>query len=177
MAVVRKKQNNLQEIKYPEGNVLIAAGIQDPGNLGTLIRTAAAAGCALVIATRETVDAYNPKVTRSTMGAIFRIPVIQGVPAVRTVTWVKKTGLPLVVAQVSASTSCFDVDLSKNFALAVGNENRGHGGEVIDRADLLVQIPMANHTESLNAAVAGSIILYEGLRQRKKAVQARLAND
>ncbi|WP_366922633.1 RNA methyltransferase [Metallumcola ferriviriculae] len=167
MAVVQKPEVNLTNFRYSGGNVLIAAGLQDPGNMGTLIRTAAAAGCAGVIATKGTVDLFNDKVVRATMGAIFRIALIQGVTELETAEWVKKQGLDLIIADVSARDSCYEIDISRDFALTVGNESRGNDTRTVALADKVVKIPMAGEMESLNAAVAGSIILYEGVRQRR----------
>ncbi|MBO8169475.1 MAG: RNA methyltransferase [Thermoanaerobacteraceae bacterium] len=164
LAVVKKEKPSLDKII--SGNVLVAAAIQDPGNLGTLIRTAVAAGCAAVITTRGTVDVYNPKVLRSTMGAIFKIPVLDGQPVSQILAWLKNNGLPLIVADVAAEKAYYDVDLARPFALLIGNENLGPEEQVLAAADQLVRIPMLGKTESLNAAIAGSIILYESLRQR-----------
>ncbi len=165
LAVVKKKQT---EVILNSGNVVIADGIQDPGNMGTLIRTAVASGCCAVMTTEGTVDVYNPKVLRSTMGAIFNIPVIDSWTFAQIMTRLKEQGIKVLVADVGAEEAYYDVDLTELFALVVGNENQGPREETIAVADKLINIPMIGKIDSLNAAVAGSIVLYEALRQRNK---------
>ena len=163
LAVVKKKQAG---VILNGGNVVIADRIQDPGNMGTLIRTALASGCCAVMTTEGTVDVYNPKVLRSTMGAIFNIPVIDGWTFDQIMTRLKEQGIKVLVADVGAKEAYYNIDLTEPFALVVGNENQGPTAEAIAVADKLINIPMVGKIDSLNAAVAGSIVLYEALRQK-----------
>lgn len=166
MAVVKKRRCDLSDIST-EGDLLVAAALQDPGNMGTLMRTAAAAGCAAVITTKGTVDIYNAKVIRATMGAIFRVPTLQGIEEKELLQWLSQRGINLVAADAVSGTDLFAANLRQQFALAVGNENHGLSVDLMKQAALVVRIPMNNSSESLNVAVAGSIILYEGLRQQR----------
>lgn len=145
--------------------VLIADSIRDPGNLGTLLRTAAAAGVDLVLLTPGTADAFNPKVVRSAMGAHFHLPI-------QTMSWGNiaaqfKPELKFYLAEMESSSPIWDVELRHPLAVVIGGEAEGAGEEARRLADLAVHIPMSARTESLNAAVAAGIILFEVVRQRK----------
>ena len=142
--------------------ILIPDQIRDPGNLGTLLRSAAASGVQAVLIPPETTDAFAPKVLRSGMGAHFRLPI-------HAMTWaeIEKTtnGLQVYVADMDGQ-SCWDVDLSKPIALIVGNEAEGASESARKLANGKISIPMSGETESLNAGVAGSVLMFEILRQR-----------
>lgn len=149
------------------GLVLVLAGLQDPGNVGTLLRSAEAAGASQVLSSRGTADLYSPKVVRAAMGAHFSLP-LQGDldwPALAAAL----DGLPRIYAAVGGAPLAYDdADWRGRVALLIGNEAQG-----IDRAGLAlataqVAIPLAGRAESLNAAVAGSVILFEALRQRRR---------
>ena len=142
--------------------ILIPDQIRDPGNLGTLLRSAAASGVQAVLIPPETTDAFAPKVLRSGMGAHFRLPI-------HAMTWaeIEKTtnDLQVYVADMDGQ-SCWDVDLSKPIALIVGNEAEGASESARKLANGKISIPMSGETESLNAGVAGSVLMFEILRQR-----------
>lgn len=142
--------------------ILIPDQIRDPGNLGTLLRSAAASGVQAVLIPPETTDAFAPKVLRSGMGAHFRLPI-------HAMTWeeIEKTtnGLQVYVADMDGQ-SCWDVDLSKPIALIVGNEAEGASESARKLANGKISIPMSGETESLNAGAAGSVLMFEILRQR-----------
>ncbi|MFN8434964.1 MAG: RNA methyltransferase [Anaerolineales bacterium] len=142
--------------------ILIPDQIRDPGNLGTLLRSAAASGVQAVLIPPETTDAFAPKVLRSGMGAHFRLPI-------HAMTWeeIKNTtnGLQVYVADMDGS-SCWDMDLSKPIALIVGNEAEGASESARKLANGKISIPMSGETESLNAGVAGSVLMFEVMRQR-----------
>jgi TrmH family RNA methyltransferase len=149
-----------------EDNVLVLDRIQDPGNMGTLIRTAAAAGYKAVIAISGTVDVYSPKVLRATAGMIFEMPVIYiaGPDELRDI--LRRNRKRAVVTAVDRGIPYYDADLSKGVALIIGNEGRGVSDAIMDMADIRVTIPMKGNVESLNAAVAAAVLMYESMRQQ-----------
>ena len=143
---------------------LLCDKVQDPGNLGTIIRTAHAAGVNAIILTKGTVDIYNDKTIRSTMGSIFYIPIIYD----NDLTLLKKLkdeGFSLVATSLEESKNFFDEDLVGKVILSVGNEGNGISEEIFELADKKVKIPMPGGAESLNVGVAASIILFEKVRQ------------
>jgi RNA methyltransferase, TrmH family len=142
--------------------VLIPDSIRDPGNLGTLLRAAAAAGVQAVLMPPETTDAFAPKVVRAGMGAHFRLPILSMTwEEIRTAT----TGLKVHLADMSGNP-CWQTDFRSPLALIVGGEAEGATGEAHSLADTTVSIPMPGKSESLNAGVAGAILLFEVVRQR-----------
>lgn len=159
----------VDKIKVPilkkEGLYLLADKIQDPGNLGTIIRSAHAAGALGVIVTKGTVDVYNEKTLRSTMGSIFNIPVIED-EDLRFTKALKEDGFKLIVSSLEDSTDFYNVNLNENLIIAVGNEGSGISEEIYSFGDIKVRIPMPGGAESLNAAVAASIMLFEAVRQK-----------
>ena len=144
--------------------ILIPDRIRDPGNLGTLLRSAAAAGVQTVLIPPETTDAFAPKVLRSGMGAHFRLPI-------HSMNWEEiakaTTGMQIYVADMDGS-SCWEMDLSKSVALIVGNEAEGASESARKLANGKISIPMSGEMESLNAGAAGSVLMFEVLRQRSK---------
>lgn len=157
------------DLDTSEGVYILVDRIQDPGNMGTIIRTAHAIGAKGVILTKGSVDVYNDKTLRSTMGSIFKVPVIHDDNG-SVVDNLRKNGYELIVSTLSASESFFDVDLTGKILLAVGNEGNGICKEIIDLADKNVKIPMSGDAESLNVAVAAAVMMYEVLRQKLKNV-------
>lgn len=149
-----------------DDNILVLDRIQDPGNMGTLIRTAVAAGYKAIIAMSGTVDIYSPKVLRATAGMIFEIPVIyvSGEDNLRDL--LKRSGRRVAVTAVDGGVPYYKEDLSKGIALIIGNEARGVSDAMIEMADVKVTLPMRGRIESLNAAVAAAILMYEAVRGR-----------
>lgn len=143
---------------------LLCDKVQDPGNLGTIIRTAHAAGVTGIILTKGTVDIYNDKTIRSTMGSIFYMPVIHD-NDLSFLKELKSKGFKLVATSLEESKDFFDEDLSGKIILSVGNEGNGISDEIFNLADKKVKIPMPGGAESLNVSVATSIILFEKVRQ------------
>ena len=145
--------------------VLIPDQIRDPGNLGTLLRSAAATGVQAVFLSPETTDAFAPKVLRAGMGAHFRLPI-------HSMTWeeikTKTTGLDIYIADMDG-ISCWDTDLHSPLALIIGGEAEGASDEARRLAIGKISIPMAGNIESLNAGVAGSVLMVEVVRQRQSA--------
>ena len=144
---------------------LVLDGVGDPGNAGTLLRTAAAAAAERVVCAPETVDLYAPKVVRAAAGAHFALHILS-VPAWADVAVALAGVDQVVLADAHATRHHWDVDWSKRSALIVSNEARGASAGACELATTRVSIPMARGIESLNAAIAGSVILYEALRQR-----------
>lgn len=150
--------------------ILVGVEIQDPGNLGTMIRSADASGATGIILSKGTVDPYNPKVVRSSMGSIFRVPIIETDDLRETLKELKSKGIRVVGSTLSAGKSHWNVDLTGKIAMLIGNEGSGISNEILSLCDLSVKIPIFGKAESLNAAMASAILLYEAARQRMKSV-------
>ena len=148
-------------------HLLVLEKIQDPGNLGTMVRTAEGAGFDAVIADEETVDIYNPKVTRSTMGSLFRVPVIYVKDILETVDTLKNDNVTVYASHPDATADYRNEHYGRRVAILVGNEGNGLSEELSDRSDVSVVIPMKGKLESLNAAVAAALIMYECKRDSR----------
>lgn len=162
IAVCRIPEVELDDFKSAT-RILVASGISDPGNLGTMIRTAAAAGYELVITTTGSADVFSGKVVRSTAGMITAIPVLGGVDPHELLNWLKSNGFA-VIATASEADNLVASDtaralLNAPHSLWIGNESQGLAPEILQQA-ITLQIPMEPHVESLNAAVAAAICLY-----------------
>ena len=164
LAVIEKK-NNEENINYKEDIIVVLDGIQDPGNLGTILRTIDSVGISQVIVSKETADSYNPKVVRSTMGAIFRVNVIESEDLLKTLKNLKKHKYQIMATSLDTDNNIYDVDYNKK-VIVIGNEANGVSKEILEYADEKIKIPMLGKTESLNASVATSIILYEYVRRK-----------
>ena len=145
--------------------ILIIEKLQDPGNLGTIIRTAEGAGVTGIIISSDSVDIYNPKVVRSTMGSIFRMPVYISDNLIRDIEYLKDNGITVYGAHLKGE-NIYDKDFRKSCAFLIGNEGNGLSVEVSRTAEELIKIPMKGRVESLNAATTTAVIAYEVLRQR-----------
>jgi RNA methyltransferase, TrmH family len=146
--------------------ILVACGLQDPGNLGTMMRSAQALGGSALITLPATVSPFNPKAVRSSAGAIFRLPAFRNVDPPRLLERAKSAGVELVAADRHASLSVSDADLRRPVAFLIGQEAAGLPEELTRHAAVRVSIPIRADTDSLNAATAASILLYEAARQR-----------
>lgn len=146
--------------------LLIAAGVQDPGNLGTLIRSAEAFGAAAVLLTEGTVDPWNSKALRASAGSVFRIPTVPWTETLRLELQTKNIRVLAAVPAESGAIPANQMDLRGGCAFVVGNEGSGISTELLSLADDRITLTMPGPTESLNAAVAGSLLLYEASRQR-----------
>ncbi len=166
LAVIEKK-NDEENINYKEDIIVVLDGIQDPGNLGTILRTIDSVGLSQVIVSKETADSYNPKVVRSTMGAIFRVNVIESEDLLQTLKNLKKHKYKIMATSLETNNSIYDVEYNKK-VIVIGNEANGVSKNVLEYADEKIKIPMLGKTESLNASVATSIILYEYVRRKIK---------
>ncbi|WMJ81112.1 RNA methyltransferase [Clostridium sp. MB40-C1] len=157
--------NESVEVKDAKGFYVLVDRIQDPGNMGTIIRTAHASGALGVIITKGTVDIYNDKTLRSTMGSIFNIPIIQD-ENLEIIKNLKAKGFRIVVSSLDTDKNFYDINLNQKIIIAVGNEGSGISEEIYSIGDEKVKIPMPGGAESLNAAVAAGIMIYEVVRQK-----------
>lgn len=164
LAVIEKK-NEESAIDYGEDMLIVLDGIQDPGNLGTILRTMDSAGLKQIILSETTADPYNPKVVRSTMGAIYRIHIIQASNILETLKNIQKNKFQVVATSLQTQENIYTIDYHKK-AIVIGNEANGVSKEVLELANQKVKIPMLGKTESLNAAVATSVIIYEYVRRK-----------
>ncbi len=147
--------------------VLVLDNLQDPGNMGTVFRSAEAAGASGILMSRDCVDVYNPKVIRSTMGAIFRLPFYRADDLRGAVGDLKAAGLRVYAAHLEGRRTYDGEDYRRGCAFLIGNEGNGLRPEIAECADCRIRIPMEGSTESLNAAVAASILMFEAARQRR----------
>ena len=146
--------------------IVVLESLQDPGNLGTIIRTAEAAGASGILLGKGCADIYNPKVTRSTMGSIFRVPFVYADDLQGAVINLKECGIRILAAHLEGSVGLYEESFEGPTAILIGNESRGLSDETAALADRAVRIPMSGSVESLNAAVAAAVCMFEAKRQR-----------
>jgi len=166
IGVLSLEDASTEEVSFQDTSselLLYLDGLQDPGNLGTIIRSAHAAGAKGIILGKNTVDPYNEKVIRSSMGSIFHLPIYH--QGEETLKKFLDAGYQLAVTSLEAERNIFHEDLTGNLIIAIGNEGSGISEEIEERAAVLLGIPMPGGAESLNAAVAASIVLFERVRQ------------
>lgn len=166
MAVVRMKDNSLSDMLSGNPLLILVENLQDPGNLGTIIRMGEGAGVTGVIMSPNTVDIYNPKTIRSTMGSIFRVPFIYVQDFGEAVSECQKSGVKVYAAHLDGNNTYLGEDYSTPTAFLIGNEGNGLTDDITKQADTLIRIPMEGEVESLNAAIACTILTYEAVRQR-----------
>ncbi|MDK2787229.1 MAG: methyltransferase, TrmH family [Epulopiscium sp.] len=167
LAICRQKSFSLEKVLTNEnGFYIILEDLQDPGNLGTIIRTGDALGADGIILTKGSVDLYNPKVIRSTMGSIFHLPILTDADINDLLNELRIRNISTLSAHLKGEKYPYQCDLRKNIALIIGNEANGIKDSTAQKTDLLVKIPMPGKAESLNAAMAAGILMYEVLRQR-----------
>lgn len=150
----------------PSPLVVILENVTDPGNMGTIIRTADAAGADALILSKGCTDIYSPKVVRSTMGSLFHIPIYTGTDIEETLTLLRQNNISTLAADLSATQTPYDADMSKGCAIVIGNEANGLKKETSAMCEKKIKIPMPGKAESMNAAVAAAILIYEAVRQR-----------
>lgn len=146
--------------------LIVAEAIEKPGNLGTILRSADAAGVDGVIVCDRCTDIYNPNVVRASVGTLFTIPVVEASSS-ETMLWLQQRGIKIVAATPAAEKEFTDVDLSGGVAIVVGTEQLGLSEQWMHAADIQVRIPMCGVADSLNVATATTLLLYEVQRQRK----------
>lgn len=165
-AVVRKPAHAAADILHRHRSLVIAVdGVQDPGNLGTIIRSADAAGASGILLGRGTVDLYNPKTVRSTMGSLFHLPIAE-CELGETLRRARAAGVQVAVSTLDDAVSCYEADFTRDTWIVVGNEARGVSADALREADVRVRIPMPGRAESLNVAMAATVLLFEAQRQR-----------
>ncbi len=164
LAVIGKNVGET-EIDYSQDIIVALDDIQDPGNLGTILRTVDSLNLNQILVSKGTTDCYNPKVVRSTMGAIFRVKIIECEDLEKTLKEIKKHKFELVITSLQTEESIYNIDYNKK-VIVIGNEANGVEQKIQDIADIKVKIPMLGKTESLNASVATGVILYEYVRQK-----------
>ncbi len=155
--------DSLLRVEAPR--LVVLAGLQDPGNVGTIVRTAEAFGATGVLLTPGSVHPWNHKVLRASAGSCFRLPVI----ALENIAWLRRAGISLFACAADAGDSIFDADLGGRFGFVIGNEGAGISDDVLALCSGSIHIPCPGPVESLNAGVAAAILLYEASRQRARA--------
>lgn len=166
LAVVKQQSYKQEDLLQGEHTlIMVLEQLQDPGNLGTIIRTGEGAGVTGVLMSKDTVDIYNPKVVRSTMGSIYRMPHIYAEDIKEAVIRLKEAGVKVYGAHLKGEPF-YHKDYQKPTAFLIGNEGNGLTDALSDLADEKIKIPMCGQVESLNAAVAASVLMYESFRQR-----------
>lgn len=169
LAVLEEETHSLEELLIRKNGVfLVLETIQDPGNLGTMLRAGEGAGLTGIIADKNTADLYNPKVVRSTMGSIFRVPFVKTDDLPGAVSAMKKAGIRVFAADLAGTKDYDEASYLGQSAFLIGNEARGLSEDLLSYADERVRIPMLGKVESLNAAVASAVLLYELSRQRRR---------
>ena len=164
MAIIEKNAQNAK-IDYTQDIIVVLDDVQDPGNLGTILRTVDSIGLNQIIVSKGTADAFNSKVVRSTMGAIFRIKIIEVENLAQAIKEMRKHHFKLMVTSLQTDNSIYDIGFNKKI-IVIGNESNGVSEEIQDMADEKAKIPMLGKTESLNASVAAGIVMYEYVRQK-----------
>ena len=166
VAVAPKFSLDLKRISVAKNLlVLIAVGLEKPGNLGSILRSTDATGSDAVIVCDQVTDVFNPNVVRSSLGTLFSVPVAQATRD-QTVEWCRLHGVKLIAATPQSNKPYTEVDYTNSSAIVVGSESRGLDKEWFERAGEVVHIPQLGRADSLNTAMAATVLLYEALRQR-----------
>lgn len=171
MAVVRKKVYSGEAFfsgRPAASNVIVLDRLQDPGNIGTILRTADAAGYLGAILLKGTADIYSPKIVRAAAGSLFRLPVLLIDTPAQAICLLQEHRKNIFCTSLDCSSFYYDADLSENAAIVIGNEGNGVCDEFLEQSDRLIKIPMEGSIESLNAAVSAGILMYESVRQKHR---------
>lgn len=169
LAIVKMPEYTLEELLMKENQFFVLLeDLRDPGNLGTIMRTAEGAGVSAVILSKDSVDLFNPKVVRSTMGSIFRMPFLYVEDFPNTLLTLKKQKLVLYATDLKGTNDYNRESYAKQCGIIIGNEANGITEQTRNLADCLVKIPMEGKLESLNAAIASALMMYEVYGQRRK---------
>ena len=170
LCLIKRVETPIKEILKTKDEkapfLMILEDLQDPGNMGTILRTAEGAGVTGIILSKNCVDLYNPKVIRSTMGSIYRMPVMQA-DLLEILPVLKENKIQTYAAHLKGKNWYHEEDYTEGTAFFIGNEGNGLSDELSDSADCLIKIPMEGKVESLNAAMAAGILMYETARQRR----------
>ena len=165
LAVVEKKNADTETILSDKGIFVVIDTLQDPGNMGTIIRTAESFGCKGIFISKNSADVYSDKVVRSTMGAIFNIPVVQECDIASLVSVMKQKQIKTYAFSLDTNNMLSTFKFENNVALIIGNESKGINKNVLDIVDDKIKIDMRGKSQSLNAAVACSVAIYEISKQ------------
>lgn len=165
IAVCRMQEQSLEQLLASGKLLLILDRVGDPGNIGTMLRTADAAGVGGIILLKGTADIYAPKTVRSSMGSLFHVPVLSGVAEQEFIDNAKKAGYQLLVTALDGADNLYQADLKGRLAFVMGNEAGGVSASLLQQADKRVFIPMRGKAESLNVAMAAGIVMFETMRR------------
>ncbi|MEG0797986.1 MAG: RNA methyltransferase [Acidaminococcaceae bacterium] len=167
LAVVERRGYDLSDFsEMAEGTLLVLDGVRDPGNVGTIIRTADAAGVAGLVMLPDCADVFAPKTVRATMGSLFHVPIVVEVGTEELVTWCRQNKWTLWSSTLEGASSIYEAPMVPKTVLVVGNEASGVSAGIIAQSDQKVCIPMLGDAESLNVAMATGVMLFEGVRRR-----------
>lgn len=165
LAVVEKKKFDIENVLSKQGFFVVIDTLQDPGNIGTIIRTAESFGCSGIFMSKNSVDIYGDKVVRSTMGAIFNMPIIQECDIVSLISLMKQKQINTCAFSLDTDNVLSDFKVKNNTVIIIGNEAKGISKNILDIVDDKIKIDMWGKSQSLNAAVACSIAIYEISKQ------------
>lgn len=165
IAVCRMQEQPLEQLLASGKLLLVLDRVGDPGNIGTMLRTADAAGVGGIILLKGTADIYAPKTVRSSMGSLFHVPVLSGVAEQEFIDNAKKAGYQLLVTALDGADNLYQADLKGRLAFVMGNEAGGVSASLLQQADKRVFISMRGKAESLNVAMAAGIVMFEAMRR------------
>lgn len=168
LCLVQMPEYELEDLLGVRPHLLVLENIQDPGNLGTMIRAGEGAGLTGIVMDKTTVDIFNPKTIRSTMGSLFRVPFCVTEDLQRTVSELRESGIVMYAACLDGENMYDEPDYTLPCGFLIGNEANGLSAEMAALADSQIRIPMEGRVESLNAAVASALLMYEASRQRRQ---------
>lgn len=154
-----------RKIREKSGNVVLLDRLQDPGNIGTIIRTADAAGYSGIMTIKGTADLFSPKIVRAAAGSLFRMPVFSAEDSKEAVSILEEEGKTILATGFDTDLYYYDVDMKQNTGLIIGNEGNGISEDLMKKAHRIIKIPMDGDIDSLNAAVAAGILMYESVRK------------
>jgi len=166
LIVVKNTEESYESIQFNNKNILLLDGVQDPGNLGTIIRTCNAFDVDTILYTKGTGDIYSPKVIRATMGAIFNINAYAIDDIENSIEFFKKNEYSIVTTSLNTDKKITDISFNKKYIFVMGNEANGVSAKLEKLSDILVKIPMTEKAESLNVGIATGIILYEQYKNK-----------
>ena len=172
VALVERPRHTLAALSEPQF-LLVGVEIQDPGNAGTMARTALAAGASGILFTEGSVDVFSPKTVRSSAGAVFGLPVIEGGAAAEVLDEVGRLGLTRLATDASGSEDLYEAALPSRVAVVMGNEAKGLPPELATHVDRTLRIPMLGPADSLNVAVASAVVCFELVRRRRLPSEAK----
>jgi len=171
VAIIKARKDKLADLAEQKGLILVLDEVRDPGNVGTIIRAADAAGAAGVILLNACADLYSPKVVRSAMGSIFHVPIITDVEKKSFCEWCSREKWELWVTSLDNGVNIYEIDWTEKVAVVMGNEANGASEEMLRAAKKNVYIPMGGKAESLNVAIAAGVFLFEGVHKQALATK------